>query len=270
VETRSNSVRYAVIGGTGVYDPKLLDEVRSTVLDTPYGEVEVQIGRYKGVEVAFMPRHGKGHSIPPHRINYRANIWGLKMLGVEVILATAAVGSINPEMKPGNFVIVDQFLDFTKGRTSTFFDDGSQGVVHVDVTEPYCPAVREVLIETGRELGLRLHDRGTYVCVEGPRFETAAEIRAFRILGGDVVGMTSVPEAVLAREAGICYAAMAMVTNMGAGMEERPLSHEEVVEIMAANTENVRRLAMEALLRVPETRACPCVRVSTPLAKKRG
>src|SRR5690606_29757669 len=203
-------------------------EVRSTVLDTPYGEVEVQIGRYKGVEVAFMPRHGKGHSIPPHRINYRANIWGLKMLGVEVILATAAVGSINPEMKPGNFVIVDQFLDFTKGRTSTFFDDGSQGVVHVDVTEPYCPAVREVLIETGRELGLRLHDRGTYVCVEGPRFETAAEIRAFRILGGDVVGMTSVPEAVLAREAGICYAAMAMVTNMGAGMEERPLSHEEV------------------------------------------
>src|SRR5690606_29911334 len=154
-------MEYAIIGGTGVYDPKLLENVGTREVETPYGTITVQVGTYRGVEIAFLPRHGKGHSIPPHRINYRANIWGLKMLGVEVILATAAVGSINPEMKPGNFVIVDQFLDFTKGRTSTFFDDGSQGVVHVDVTEPYCAACREVLEETVRELGLGLHDRGT-------------------------------------------------------------------------------------------------------------
>lgn len=260
------AVRFAIIGGTGVYDPKLLDDVGERRVATPYGPVEVQVGTYRGVRVAFMPRHGKGHSIPPHRINYRANIWGLKALGVETVLATAAVGSINPEMQPGHFVIVDQFLDFTKGRVSTFFDEGEGGVVHVDVTEPYCPAVRSVLVETGERLGLRLHPRGTYVCVEGPRYETAAEIRAFRILGGDVVGMTSVPEAVLAREAGICYAAMAMVTNMGAGMTDRPLTHGEVVEIMSVNTEHVRRLALETLLSLPGERACPCSRAATPLA----
>ena len=261
-------VRFAIIGGTGVYDPKLLDSVAAREIETPYGAVQVQVGAYRGVRVAFMPRHGKGHSIPPHKINYRANIWGLKALGVEVILATAAVGSINPKMRPGEFVIVDQFLDFTKGRALTFFDDGEEGVVHVDVTEPYCPSVRAAIIQVGEELGLRLHPQGTYVCVEGPRYETAAEIRAFRLLGGDVVGMTSVPEVVLAREAGICYAAMAMVTNMGAGMTDRPLSHDEVVEIMAVNTEQVRRLALETFLRLGGERDCPCVRVSTPLTAR--
>lgn len=293
--------RCAIIGGTGVYDPHLLEDVTSCEIATPYGAVEVQIGTYKGVRVAFMPRHGKGHSIPPHKINYRANIWGLKALGVETILATAAVGSINPEMRPGDFVIVDQFLDFTKGRAATFFDEGDQGVVHIDVTEPYCPYVRGVLVEVGARLGFPLHPRGTYVCVEGPRYETAAEIRAFRILGGDVVGMTSVPEVVLAREAGICYATMAMVTNMGAGMNGRALSHDEVVEIMALNTERVRRLALETFVALsserldersdegtygqgahgqgaqgeehpkermkerPKERPCPCAKVSTPL-----
>lgn len=251
-------MEYAIIGGTGVYDPELLEGLGRRQVETPFGSIEVETGTYRGVEVAFLPRHGKGHSIPPHKINYRANIWGLRALGVKRVLATAAVGSINEAMRPGDFVIVDQFLDFTKARPLTFFDDGEGGVVHVDVTEPYCPVIRTALIEVGRELGLELHPTGTYVCVEGPRYETAAEIRAFRILGGDVVGMTNIPEAVLAREAGLCYATMAMVTNLGAGMSGQPLTHEEVVEIMAVNTERVRRLALETISRLPAERACGC------------
>lgn len=258
-------MEYAIIGGTGVYDPKLLDDVGSQKVETPYGPIEVQVGTYKGAQVAFLPRHGRGHSIPPHKINYRANIWGLKALGVRRILATNAVGSINLEMKPGDFVIIDQFLDFTKSRALTFFEGGDQGVVHTDVTEPYCPQLRSALIDVGKELGLSLHPKGTYVCCEGPRFETAAEIRAFRILGGDVAGMTGVPEVVLAREAGICYATMAMVTNLGAGISDQPLTHEEVVEIMAANTERVRTLALETIARLPREQTCRCGSVQTPL-----
>lgn len=251
-------MEYAIIGGTGVYDPELLEGRGERRVETPFGAIEVETGVYRGIEVAFLPRHGKGHSIPPHKINYRANIWGLRALGVRRVLATAAVGSINEAMNPGDFVIIDQFIDFTKARVQTFFDDGEQGVVHVDVTEPYCPELRAALIEIGQEMGLSLHKSGTYFCVEGPRYETAAEIRAARILGGDVVGMTNIPEAVLAREAGLCYATIAMVTNMGAGMTNRPLSHDEVVEVMARNTKNVRQLALDALVQVSKERACSC------------
>lgn len=260
------NVKFAIIGGTGVYDPKLLDNVREEQVETPYGSVSVEVGSYQGREVAFMARHGKGHSIPPHKINYRANIWGLKALGVERILATAAVGSINRDMQPGDFVIVDQFLDFTKARDHTFFDGDENGVVHTDVTKPYCPEIREALNQTGTKLNLKLHSEGVYVCTEGPRFETAAEIRAYGILGGDVVGMTNVPESVLAREAGICYATMAMVTNMGAGLLDQPLTHDEVVEIMAANTEHVRELALETIVALPENNQCGCRQVERPLS----
>ena len=258
-------MRYAIIGGTGVYDPRLLEDLKEEQVRTPYGVIRVQTGSYKGERVAFLPRHGEGHSIPPHKINFRANIWGLKALGVECVLATAAVGSLNPAMKPGEFVIVDQFLDFTKSREHTFYDGGENGVVHTDMTEPYCPNLRRSLIETGRELGLAVHDQGVYVCTEGPRFETPAEIRAYRMLGGDVVGMTSVPECVLAREAGLCYAAMAMVTNMAAGISEGPLTHDEVVAIMAQNTDAVRRLALETIAKGPAHAGCACRNVQRPL-----
>ena len=262
-------MEYAIIGGTGVYDPQLLSDLREEAVSTPYGDARVQVGTYEGIEIAFMPRHGAGHSIPPHRINYRANIWALRALGVQRILATAAVGSLNPEMKPGHFVIVDQFLDFTKGREHTFFDGGESGVVHTDMTNPYCPHLRAHLVRQAARLELTCHSSGVYVCTEGPRFETAAEIRAFRILGGDVVGMTNVPECTLAREAGLCYAAMAMVTNMAAGIASGPLTHEEVVEIMAANTHNVRRLALETIRALAaETGAvieCTCRSVQPPL-----
>lgn len=249
--------RIAIIGGTGVYDPRILTNVGSVEVETPYGKVKVKTGEYRGKRVAFMARHGEDHSVPPHLINYRANIYGLKMLGVKSIFATAAVGSLNPDMKPRDFVFIDQFLDFTKSRPQTFVE---KGVLHLDMTDPYCPALREVLIEAARSLGLSHHTAGTYVCTEGPRFETPAEIRMFRQLGGDLVGMTSVPEVILAREAGMCYATVAMVTNFGAGISPNPLSHQEVVDIMAENVENLRELIMKAISMLDEDRECTCHR----------
>jgi len=261
------SARIAIIGGTGVYDPEILDDVREERVETPYGPVTVNLGRFEGLEVAFLARHGRGHQVPPHRVNYRANIYALALLGVERVIATNAVGSLRERYAPGHFVLPDQFLDFTHGRPATFFEGGEAGVYHVDVTEPYCPQVRRVLHETGRPLGLTVHDGAVYVCTQGPRFETPAEIRMFERLGGDLVGMTSVPEVVLAREAGLCYASVGMVTNYAAGLVDYPLSHEEVLEVMARNVANLRTLIMEAIVRIPAERACGCAQGS-PLAQR--
>ncbi|MFZ5591989.1 MAG: S-methyl-5'-thioadenosine phosphorylase [Bacillota bacterium] len=249
------AVTIAVIGGTGVYDPEILSDLREEQLSTPYGQVQLKIGSYQGREVAFMTRHGADHSVPPHLVNYRANIAALRQLGVKSIFATAAVGSLNMDFAPRHFVLVDQFLDFTKGRPSTFVE---QGVVHLDMTEPYCPELRQVLLRAARELELPCHPAGTYVCTEGPRFETPAEIKMFKMLGGDLVGMTSVPEVVLAREAEICYATVAMVTNYAAGISSSKLSHQEVVEIMTDNGANLRRLLMRAISLLPPERDCAC------------
>lgn len=250
------SVEIAIIGGTGVYDPAILEGVKDEVVATDYGNVPVKIGSYKGREVAFMARHGAGHSIPPHRINYRANMKALARLGVKSILATSAVGSVNRLMKPGDFVLLDQFIDFTKGRTYTFFEGGPEGVTHVDYTEPYCEELRGYVIQAAQEIGQEVHPRGVYVCTEGPRFETPAEIRMFDRLGGDLVGMTQVPEVVLAREVEICYAAIAMVTNFAAGISPTPLTHGEVVEIMAKNGERLKKLLMRAIELIPPGRRC--------------
>lgn len=251
-------MRLAIIGGTGVYDPEILLNVREERVGTPYGDVEVKLGRCGGREVAFLARHGWEHSIPPHKINYRANIWALRELGASRVIATSAVGSLRKEMAPGDFVILDQFLDFTKGREATFFD--GEGFKHLDYTEPYCPQVREAIIVSARALSFRVHERGCYVSTEGPRFETAAEIRAYAILGGDVVGMTNVPEVVLAREAGLCYGAVAMVTNYAAGISPNPLTHEEVVEVMKQNSERLKGLLVQAIEGLPEERCCGCPR----------
>ncbi|MEW6399583.1 MAG: S-methyl-5'-thioadenosine phosphorylase [Bacillota bacterium] len=257
-------VRVAIIGGTGVYDPGLLEGREETTVTTPYGEARVSLGRFRGIEVGFLTRHGPHHSLPPHRVNYRANIRALRDLGFERVLATAAVGSLNPEMKPGEFVLVDQFVDFTRCRESTFFEGGEAGVVHVDFTEPYCPELRASLARAARELEIAAHEGGVYVCTEGPRFETPAEIRAFRILGGDLVGMTNVPEVVLAREANLCYALVAAVTNFAAGISPTPLTHEEVLQVMAANTARLRALLERAVEMVPPVRHCRCGRAAGP------
>ncbi|MEW6725712.1 S-methyl-5'-thioadenosine phosphorylase [Desulforudis sp. 1088] len=251
-------VHIAVIGGTGVYSPDILSDVRDQTVQTKYGDVTLKVGRFKDREVAFLARHGSGHTVPPHLVNYRANIMALKKLGVQCILATAAVGSLNPAMKPGDMVFVDQFLDFTKSRPQTFFEGGEDGVVHVDLTEPYCPELRDVLARSAWTLRLSAHSGGTYACSEGPRFETPAEINMIRQLGGDLVGMTGVPEVVLAREAEICYATIAMVTNFAAGISPARLTHREVVEVMEINAENLRKLIMYAVMAIDPERACAC------------
>lgn len=255
--------RIAIIGGSGVYDPRLLEDVREEEVQTPYGSVRVKTGTYMGEEIAFLPRHGEGHSVPPHKINYRANIWALHELGVERILATAAVGSLNEAMKPGDFVILDQLLDFTSGRPKTFYDGEESPhdrkfVAHVDFTDPYCPELRKALINAAKELGFTYHPMGTYACMNGPRFETRAEIRALKILGADVVGMTQVPEAVLARELEMCYATVAIVTNFAAGISREKLTHTEVVELMAQKSEEVKLLLMKAIEHIPKERRCSC------------
>jgi 5'-methylthioadenosine phosphorylase len=247
----------AIIGGTGVYDPGLLQQVSAFSIDTPYGMVNCQTGLHRGKPVAFIPRHGRQHSIPPHLINYRANIWALKKLGVKQILATTAVGSLNRTMKPGDFVLPDQFIDFTKLRVSTFYEGGERGVVHVDMTSPYCDKLRHHVASIAIKMNLPVHNCGCYICTEGPRFETAAEIRAYGRLGGDVVGMTGVPEAVLAREAEMCYVTVSMVTNFAAGISPNPLTHREVLDTMKQNAANIGSL----LDRVIESAAvddCDC------------
>ncbi|MCI5836905.1 MAG: S-methyl-5'-thioadenosine phosphorylase [Veillonellaceae bacterium] len=239
--------RLAIIGGTGVYDPSLLTETETLTVATPYGEMTCILGKYGAKEVVFMTRHGADHSIPPHRINYRANIYGLKKLGVGAVIATTAVGSLRREYRPGELVITDQLLDFTKTRAHTFFDGAPLPVAHVDMTEPYCPVLRELLLQAARKLGLPFQERGTYVCTEGPRFETGGEVAMYARLGGDIVGMTNAPECPLAREAEMAYATVSLVTNYGAGISPQPLTHAEVVEAMNENTKNLQRLLQEVL-----------------------
>lgn len=250
--------KIAIIGGTGLYDPRILENVREEKIVTPYGDVEYKVGDYAGRSVAFIPRHGSKHSIPPHLINYRANIWAMKRIGVQCIIATTAVGSLNLAMAPGHFVFTDQFLDFTKSRVTTFYEGGERGVVHVDVSEPYCPSLRKILAAAAQANEIAAHDKGTYVCTEGPRFETPAEIKAFALLGGDLVGMTNVPEVVLAREAEMCYATVSMVTNYAAGISPQPLTHHEVLETMRVNMENIKKLVMDAIGRLDPEADCRC------------
>ncbi len=267
--------RVAIIGGTGVYEAGILRDVTAQRLVTPYGITSLERGTYQGpsgreLEVIFLPRHGAGHVIPPHRINFRANIWALHQLGVKRVIGTGAVGSLRQDFAPGHCVLTDSFLDFTRTRPLTFYEGdpivtgGPGGVVHTDMTEPYCPELRRLLNDAGQAERIELHDGGCYVCTEGPRFESAAEIRAYRRLGADVVGMTNLPEVVLARELGMCYALIAMVTNYAAGMTANRLTHAEVVETMAENVRKIRVMAWRALDNLPETRGCSCGETEPP------
>jgi 5'-methylthioadenosine phosphorylase len=267
------SASLAIMGGSGLYS--LLESASHVILDTPFGKTpRIEIGYVRGRKVAFLPRHGEPgssevkHAIPPSFINYRANIYALRMMGVTRIMATQAVGSINPTIAPGTFVIIDQFIDQTRLRPTTFFDGRTEvivdegrrvkGVVHIDVTNPYCPELRQALIASCAKEGVMHVDRGVYICTEGPRFETPAEIEAYRRMGADVVGMTNVPECVLSRELAMCYASVAMSTNYAAGTGPARITHEEVAEIFNKNIEGVRKVIATALALIPPERGCDC------------
>lgn len=221
----------AFITGSGFYDIPGLEDRSVRVIDTPYGSVSVSSGSLDGREIMFIPRHGADHSLPPHAINYRANVWALRDAGADGIVAINVVGSIDPAHGAGSFLLCDQFLEFTSGRDVTFFDEPGN-VQHIDMTEPYDLALRAQLSEAAAALGIDLAPTATYVCVNGPRFETPAEIKMYDILGGTVVGMTGYPEVALARELGVPYAAVAIVANLAAGLQGEELSHHDVVEVI--------------------------------------
>jgi len=236
----------------------LLEAPTTKIVTTKYGTATLTMGGFRGRDVVFIERHGQGHKNPPHMINYRANIAALAQVNVKYIVATTAVGSLNRYLPPGTMVLSDQILDFTRNRPVTFFDGEEQGVVHVDFTHPYCPHLRKQIMSAAGSIAMPLVDAGTYVCFEGPRYETAGEIKMYRQLGGDIIGMTAMPEAILAREAGMCYVGVSMVTNFAAGIANSALSHEEVLECMAANASKLGRLLEHSLVEIDTEHSCTC------------
>ncbi len=255
--TEERSAEIAIIGGTGVYDPEIIEDPQEVKVYTPYGAPSdlVSLGTYEGKKVAFIPRHGRGHQIPPHMINARANIWALKKLGVKSIVASSAVGSLREDYAPGDFVITDQFIDRTKKRLDTFYEGGQ--LCHISSADPICPELHDFYVDHAGKLGLKVHPTGTYVCVEGPRFSTRAESRLFRQWEADIIGMTLYPECVLAREAEICYVSVAMVTDYDV-WADKPVSTHEILETLGKNSANFKRLIMESIPDIPEERSCGC------------
>lgn len=252
----------AVIGGSGFAE--LGDIVDEIELETPYGapSAPIRLVEVGGRRIAFLPRHGDGHRYPPHRIPYRANLWALREVGVRRILAPCAAGSLDPAVPPGAFVVVDQFVDRTSGREDTYYD--GPGATHIEGADPYCPDLRRALIDVGGELGVDIRPRGTMVVVQGPRFSTRAESAWYRMMGWEVINMTGYPEAILARELGLCYAALALITDYDVGVADDPASApvtaEQVREAFSANLDVVRRLLVEVVARLGEPPAgdpCP-------------
>jgi 5'-methylthioadenosine phosphorylase len=249
----------AVIGGSGFYDFPDLTERRELHLETPFGQPSDALitGQVGGVSVAFLARHGRGHRISPGELPARANIYALKRLGVEWIISVSACGSMREDIAPLDVVIPDQLFDRTRGRPSSFFGDGI--VAHVAFAEPFCPRLSAVLAEGAAQVGARHHRGGTYICIEGPQFSTKAESRIYRQWGVDVIGMTALPEARLAREAEICYATLAFVTDYDVWHETAdPVSVELVIQNLLANVETGKQIVRAALPSIPQERECPC------------
>ncbi len=250
--------RIAIIGGSGLED--LLQGSKIVRLETPYGAAPpIAVGVIGREAVAFLPRHGPKHDLPPHKVNYRANLYSLKQVGVERIIATNAVGAINAAYSPGDLVIPSDILDMTKSRNGTYFD--AAPVTHIDVTEPYCPELCKILIDCCRTIGVEAHEKAILATTEGPRYETPAEIRMLEKLGGDIVGMTGAPEAFLARELEICYSTLCFISNKAAGMQER-LSHIEVINVAKQIFPLTLKVIRAAVERIPTERSCLCAKAT--------
>ncbi len=248
-----------VIGGSGLYE--FLDAVDEVKLDTPFGVPSdpLVVGEVAGRRVAFVPRHGRDHRFPPHRIPYRANLWALRSIGVRQVLAPSAVGSLTPSYGPGTLVVPDQIVDRTTGRSQTFYDEG--GAVHIQFADPYCPVGRTYAMAAAHALGWTPPASGTLVIIDGPRFSSRAESRWYAAQGWTLIGMTGHPEAVLARELALCYTTIALVTDTDAGVEEgEGVTQAEVFRVFAENIGRLRELLMKVIEDLPEDRDCPCPR----------
>ncbi|HZX44642.1 MAG TPA: S-methyl-5'-thioadenosine phosphorylase [Candidatus Nanoarchaeia archaeon] len=252
-------MKIGIIGGSGLEDPKILKDSKEIEVVTKFGKPSspLKIGKIGGIDVVILSRHGKKHSIHPGKVNYRANIMALKEQGCTHIIASSACGSLREDIKPGDFIIVDQFIDRTYGRQSTFYDEDN--VAHIPMAEPFCKDLRCQLCEAGRELGLNVHEKGTVVTIQGPRFSTRAESNMFRQWKGDVINMSTVPECVLAREAGICYAVVCMATDYDCwkGSEEG-VDIQMVLKTFKQNAENVIKLFLRTIPQIKENKECRC------------
>ncbi len=241
-----------IFGGSGFYS--LLDNVQEVEISTPYGSPSdlISIAQYEGKTIAFLPRHGKNHQLPPHLIPYRANMYAMKELGVKKIIGPTASGSLRADIKPGDFVVCDQFIDRTTGRKDTYFDGPK--VTHPSSAYPYCSYLRKLAYETGKEIGINIHERGTVVVIQGPRFSTVAESRWFNKMGWDVINMTQYPECYLAKELGICYANVSLVTDYDAGLEDndkiKPVTEDEVLKVFDENNEKIKQLLFKMIKKI--------------------
>lgn len=250
-----------VFGGSGFYS--LIENAREVAIETPYGAPsdKLALGEIAGKKVAFLPRHGKDHRFPPHTINYRANLYAMKMLGVKRIIAPTACGSLKPEVKPGSMVVADQVVDRTTGRIDTFYDGPI--TTHVSFADPYCPVMRPIAIEALRSLGIETHERGTIVVIQGPRFSTRAESRWFSGLGWEVINMTQYPESYLARELEMCYVNISLITDYDVGLEGvggiEPVSHHEVIEVFNKNNARVKDGIYRIVEKLDVDADCKCL-----------
>ena len=252
-------IEIGIFGGTGIYDSGLLEDPQELDMDTPYGKPSdtITVGVFRERKIAFLPRHGKKHSIPPHMINYKANIWAFKELGVTRIIAPSAVGSLKEEVEPSHFALPTQFLDFTKSREGSFSENGR--VIHISVADPFCPEIQSSILDVVEKQGLEIHRECTYVCIEGPRFSTKAESMFYRSTGAEIIGMTLVPECQLAREAQICYSSISTVTDYDV-WAEKPVTAKEVLETLSKNVERTKQVLTELIDRIPKTRGCACAK----------
>ena len=253
--------KIGVIGGTGLYDIEGLTDIEEVDINTPFGKPSdaITIGRLEEVKVAFLPRHGRGHRISPTEIPVRANIYALKSLGVEHIIAVCSAGSFKQEIKPGHLLIPDQIIDRTRSRVNSFFGEGI--VAHIPFAEPFCPTLCRVLYQSAQKTGASVHQGGTFVVMEGPAFSTRAESRLYRWWGADIIGMTALPEAKLAREAEICYAIIGCVTDYDSWMERsEPVTINAILSVLRQNIDTARKIIKLAVSRLPEKRNCGCAR----------
>jgi len=248
-------IEIGIIGGSGLYDANMLSNVYKIQVKTTFGDPSDAFcaGVLNNKKIAFLSRHGQCHKIPPHELNFKANITGFENLGIKRIISCCAVGSLKEEFKPGDIVIPDQFIDWKKTMT-TFYNTGD--VTHVSLADPFCPEIRNALIQTCKKIGIRYHDKGTYVCIEGPRFSTRAESKMFRNFA-DIIGMTGVTEAILAREKEICLAVLATVTDYDV-WAEKPVSFDEIAKTMKESQEKIKHIITEVVNRIPQERNCVC------------
>ncbi len=252
------SVKIGIIGGSGLYKMGIIDDVQELSVDTPFGKPsdKITLGTIDGIEIAFLPRHGKGHTLAPHKVNYRANIFAFKELGVEYLISTAAVGSLKKELKPCDFVIADQLIDRSFKRSTTFFDEGI--VAHVGFADPFCKILSDLAFDVARSEGIRVH-HGSYICIEGPQFSTRAESNLYRSWDVDVVGMTLAPEAKLAREAEMCLCGILTVTDYDCWYEgEKDVSVASVVENLKKNDTNIANIIKKLIPKIRYQRTCHC------------